>query len=92
MIHWIICFSRLTLHTAAYWLLWAVRRAIPDRAALGHAEFTTLQRRLVKIGARVVETATRIRIAFASACPDKILFAEVLRHLMDRPAQRQQAP
>ena len=83
---------RLILHTAAYWLLWAVRQAIPDRAALGHAEFTTLQRRLVKIGARVVETATRIRIAFASACPDKILFAEVLRHLMDRPAQRQQAP
>jgi hypothetical protein len=59
---------------------------------LRRAEFATLQRHLVKIGARVVETATRIRVAFASACPDKTLFVEVLRHLMDRPAQRQQAP
>lgn len=83
---------RLILHTAAYWLLWAVRRAIPEGAALRRAEFATLQRRLVSIGARVVETATRIRIAFASACPDKTLFIEVLRHLMDRPAARQQAP
>jgi hypothetical protein len=83
---------RLILHTAAYWLLWAVRRAIPEGAALRRAEFATLQRHLVKIGARVVETATRIRVAFASACPDKTLFVEVLRHLMDRPAQRQQAP
>ena len=83
---------RLILHTAAYWLLWAVRRAIPEGATLRRAEFATLQRRLVKIGARVVETATRIRIAFASACPDKSLFIDVLRHLMDRPAPRQQAP
>jgi hypothetical protein len=83
---------RLILHTAAYWLLWAVRRAIPDGATLTRAEFATLQRRLVKIGARVVETATRIRVAFASACPDKTLFTEVLRQLMDMPAHRQQAP
>lgn len=83
---------RLILHTAAYWLLWSVRRAIPESAALRRAEFATLQRRLVKIGARVVETATRIRIAFASACPDKALFVEVLRQLMERPAPRQQAP
>jgi hypothetical protein len=83
---------RLILHTAAYWLLWAVRSAIPGGAALRRAEFATLQRRLVKIGARVVETATRVRIAFASACPDKTLFVEVLRRLIDRSAARQQAP
>lgn len=80
------------LHTAAYWLLWAVRRAIPDGASLTRAEFATLQRRLVRIGARVVETATRVRIAFASACPDKTLFTEVLRRLVNMPAPRQQAP
>jgi hypothetical protein len=83
---------RLILHTAAYWLLWAVRRAIPDGAPLRRAEFATLQRRLVSLGARVVETATRVRIAFASACPDKTLFVEVLRRLMDMPAPCQQAP
>ena len=83
---------RLILHTAAYWLLWAVRRVIPEGAALRQAEFATPQRRLVKIGARVVETATRIRIAFASACPDKTLFVEALRQLMDRSAPCQQAP
>ena len=83
---------RLILHTAAYWLLWSVRRAILEGATLRRAEFATLQRRLVKIGARVVETATRVRIAFASACPDKALFVDVLRQIMDMPAARQQAP
>ena len=83
---------RLILHTAAYWLLWAVRRAIPEAAPLRRAEFATLQIRIVKIGARVVETATRIRIAFASACPDKAIFVEALRRLIDRPAPCQQAP
>jgi len=83
---------RLILHTAAYWLLWAVRQAIPEAAPLRRAEFTTLQTRIVKIGARVVETATRIRVAFASACPDKTIFVEALRCLIDRPAPCQQAP
>ena len=83
---------RLILHTAAYWLLWSVRRVIPEGATLRRAEFATLQRRLIKIGARVVETATRVRIAFASACPDKTLFVDVLRQLMNMPAPRQQAP
>jgi hypothetical protein len=59
---------------------------------LRRAEFTTLQMRLVRIGARVIESATRIRIAFASACPDKALFVEVLHRLMTMPEPRQQAP
>lgn len=83
---------RLILHTAAYWLLWAVRQAVPEAAPLRRAEFTTLQMRLVRIGARVIESATRIRIAFASACPDKTLFVEVLHRLMTMPEPRQQAP
>jgi hypothetical protein len=83
---------RLILHTAAYWLLWTVRQAIPESVALKRAEFTTLQNRIVKIGARVVETATRIRIAFASACPDKQLFADILGRLMQKRPARQQAP
>lgn len=83
---------RLTLHTAAYWLLWTVRQAIPERAPLKRAEFTTLQTRLVKIGARVIETATRIRIAFASACPDTALIAHLARSLAAPGSRIPQAP
>src|SRR3546814_1803650 len=61
---------RLILHTAAYWLLWRIQQAMPRTAALASAEFTTLRLRLLKVAARVVESASRIRIAFASACPD----------------------
>ena len=34
-----------------------------------------------QLGALVTETATRIRVAFASACPDKALFVAVLMKL-----------
>ncbi len=68
---------RLILHTAAYWLVLAVRDAIPKAHALAKAEFTTIRLRLLKVAARVTETASRVRVAFASACPDAVLF----RHL-----------
>lgn len=68
---------RLILHTAAYWLMWKVQDAMPAKAPLKTAEFTTLRNRLLKIAARVIESATRIRIAFASACPDAALFREL---------------
>ena len=65
---------RLVLRTAAYWLMLALRDAAPRRMPLAWAEFATLRARLLKIGARVVERAARIRIHFASACPDAALF------------------
>jgi hypothetical protein len=65
---------RLVLHTAAYWLMLGVRDAIPAASPLARVEFVTLRLRLLKIGARVVESVTRIRIHFASACPDPALF------------------
>lgn len=68
---------RLVLHTAAYWLMWAVRRALPPTVGLRTAEFATIRARLIKVAARVIETASRIRIAFASACPDAALFRAV---------------
>ena len=61
---------RLLLHTAAYWLMLALRDAIPKPQPLANAEFTTLRLRLVKIAARVVDTATRVRIDFAATCPE----------------------
>ena len=64
----------LVLRTGAYWLMLALRDAIPRAMPLASAEFATLKLRLLKIGARVVEKAARIRIHFASACPDAALF------------------
>ena len=68
---------RLFLHTAAYWLILGLRDAIPKTHALAVAEFATLRLRLLKLGARVIETASRGRLAFAAACPD----AALIRHL-----------
>jgi hypothetical protein len=65
---------RLILHTAAYWLLHTLRAAMPATSAWAVAEFATLRLRLIKIAARVVETAARIRIRLPTACPDAALF------------------
>ncbi|AOF97416.1 IS1380 family transposase [Sphingobium sp. RAC03] len=76
---------RLILHTAAYWLMWKLRQAVPATAALRNAEFATIRIRLIKVAARVVETASRIRIAFASACPDADIFQHIARALKAAP-------
>jgi hypothetical protein len=65
---------RLVLHTAAYWLILTVRDAIPKPRDLATAEFTTIRLRLLQIAARVTETAGRVRLAFAAACPEADLF------------------
>ena len=70
---------RLVLHTAAYWVLLTVRDAIPRPQPLATAQFKTLQQHLIKIAARVTETATRVRIAFAAACPNADLFSGLVR-------------
>ncbi len=72
---------RLVLHTAAYWLMLTVRDAIPRPQPLATAEFTTLRLRLLKIAGRVTETATRVRVAFAAACPEAELFRGIARSL-----------
>ena len=68
---------RLVLHTAAYWLMLTVRDAIPQQRDLARAEFTTLRLRLLKIAARVVETARTVRLAFAACHPEADLFASL---------------
>ena len=65
---------RLILHTAAYWLLHTLRAAAPKRSYWQTAEFTTLRLRLLKIAARVIEGAARIRICLPTACPDAAIF------------------
>lgn len=68
---------RLILHTAAYWLMLTMRDAIPTAHMLARADFATLRLRLLKLGARVIETVSRVRLAFAAACPD----AKIIRQL-----------
>ena len=72
---------RLVLHTGAYWLMLKLRDAIPRPQPLANAEFATLRARLLKIAARITETASRVRIAFAAACPEAALFASLARCL-----------
>jgi hypothetical protein len=73
---------RLVLHTAAYWLMLAVRDAIPAARDLARAEFATLRLKLLKIGARVVEMASRVRLAFAAASSEADLFVSLPAALM----------
>ena len=45
---------RLILPTAAYWLMWKLRQAIPVTSASRAAEFSTLLARMLKVATRVV--------------------------------------
>ena len=68
---------RLVLHTAAYWLMHTLRSRLPRTSPLARCEFTTLRQRLIKIGARIVERAARIRIHLPTRCPQRNLFAQM---------------
>ena len=70
---------RLILHTAAYWLLHTLRAAAPKRSAFARADFATIRLRLLKIAARVIEGAARIRIWLPTACPDAAMFRRLAR-------------
>src|SRR6202030_2221534 len=50
-----------------YWLMLTVRDAIPKAHALATAEFATIRLRLLKLGARGIEMASRVPLAFAAA-------------------------
>jgi hypothetical protein len=76
---------RLTLHTAAYWLMRTLRDAIPRPQALATGEFSTIRLRLLKVAVRIKETASRIRLAFAANCPDAALFRGLVATLILRP-------
>jgi hypothetical protein len=68
---------RLTLHTAAFWLMHTVRAAIPQGHSLAKAEFNTLRLRLLKIAARVIEHGRRIRVHLPTSTPEKTLFRAI---------------
>jgi hypothetical protein len=72
---------RLFLHAGAYWLMWALRSAMPKRSAWRVAQFDTLRLRLIKIAARVEEMKTQIRLHLPSACPFQPILRTVLLSL-----------
>jgi hypothetical protein len=76
---------RLILYTAAYWLMRTVRDAIPATQPLASGEFSTIRLRLLKVAVRIKETASRVRLAFASNCPDAALFRGLAGTLILRP-------
>jgi hypothetical protein len=67
---------RLLLHAAAYWLLDTLRRWL-GRLGVARMQLDTLRPRLLKIGGRVRQHLTHVRLALASSHP-----AEPLWHLL----------
>jgi hypothetical protein len=65
---------RLLLHSAAYLLLHALQELLLQGTQLQQSYFDTLQLRLLKVGARVVERATVIRFHFPTAFPLQALY------------------
>jgi hypothetical protein len=73
------------LHAAAYLLLCALRSGLAG-TELARAQVGTLQRRLLKLGVRVKQTARRVWLQFASSCPLQSLWPLLLARLKPRPA------
>ena len=71
---------RLLLHAAAYWLLDTLRRGLTT-AGIPRMQLDTLRLRLVKIGGRVHERATRVRLDLASGHPGQLLWLLLTPHL-----------
>src|SRR5260370_26818648 len=66
---------RLVLHTGAYWLMLAVRDAIPKARDLAKAEFATLRLKLLKMAAPPFEMPIPAPLAFPPPSPAPDLLA-----------------
>lgn len=75
---------RLMLHVAAYLLHCELRRGLQG-TELAEAQVGTLQRRLLKLGVRVRETARKVWLHFASNCPMRHLWPPLLEYLRTAP-------
>jgi hypothetical protein len=65
---------RLFLHAAAYWLLDTLRRWLVARG-LAPLQLDTLRLQFLKVGGRVRELATRVRLHLASSHPGQTLWS-----------------
>ncbi|HEX7170090.1 MAG TPA: IS1380 family transposase [Rubrobacter sp.] len=64
---------RLLLHAAAYWLMDALRRKLV-RGGVRRMQLDSLRLRLIKIGGRVRELLTKVRLHLASGHPGQALW------------------
>ena len=69
---------RLLLHAAAYWLMDTLRRKLVE-AGIERMQLDTLRLKLVKIGGRVRELLTKVRIHLASGHPGRYLWHALSR-------------
>jgi len=60
---------RLFLHSAAYVLLHALKHSVLKGTIFAQATMKTLQLKLLKIGVRVRELKTKIKLEFPTSCP-----------------------
>ena len=72
---------RLWLASLAYMLMTALRRIALQGTELAHATAGTIRLKLLKLGALVTTSVRRVKIAIASACPLKAVFAAAHRRL-----------
>ena len=72
---------RLSLSSLAYVLICAVRRIGLAGTKLERATCGTIRLALLKLGARVTISVRRVKLAFASSCPDARIFAMAAQRL-----------
>ncbi len=72
---------RLFLHSAAYALLHALRSQGLKGTAWTKPQVNTIQNRFLKIGARVIESARRIRFHFPTSYPLKNVLVSIITRL-----------
>ena len=72
---------RLWLASLAYVLVSALRRLALQGTELAQATAGTIRLKLLKLGALVTVSVRRVKIAIASACPMKAVFAQAHRRL-----------
>jgi hypothetical protein len=68
---------RLFLHSIAYVLMHTFREKHLKKTEFARAQFNTIRLKLLKIGARVVELTTKIKIHLPSSYPLKNEFAQI---------------
>jgi len=69
---------RLFLHSMAYILMHAMREMMLGRTAFARSQFDTIRLHFFKIGARVIEMTTKIKIHLAGSYPWKDEFTRML--------------
>ena len=72
---------RLFLHSAGYVILHALARTGLAHTKWEHAQVNTLQNRILKVGAKVVELKTRIKFHLPTSFPLKHIFRTLLFNL-----------